>query len=228
MIAAGFLVAVSVVRRLARASALEEERVTDLVFWLFLVGFIGARVLFVITRWEFFMADPLSILKVWEGGLVYLGGLVACVPFMAWYVRRHRLAPWKTADCMIGLLIIHVFGRLGCLAAGCCYGKPTTAPWAISIHSELVDPMLRGVPLHPTQLYEAAAEALIFLGSLLPVLRPGGIVLALDAAETPAAEAYIARLFLAAPLVGIVQERPRSGALLTLGIVPPRPVVEAL
>jgi phosphatidylglycerol:prolipoprotein diacylglycerol transferase len=70
-------------------------------------------------------------------------------------------------DAMIpGLVIAHAFGRLGCIAAGCCYGKPTGADWGFRFYSPLIDVNLRGIPLHPTQLYESSALFVLFLGML--------------------------------------------------------------
>jgi phosphatidylglycerol:prolipoprotein diacylglycerol transferase len=167
LIAVGFLVCVYVIRKLSERAGLDAERNLDLTFWLLLVGFLGARVLFIITRLSYFAADPMDIFKVWEGGLVFFGGPLACVPFMAWYVRKYKLPTWKTADAMIpGLVIAHMFGRFGCLAAGCCYGKPTGHEWGIRLYSELVEREFQGVPLHPTQLYEASALGILFLGLL--------------------------------------------------------------
>jgi phosphatidylglycerol:prolipoprotein diacylglycerol transferase len=171
MIAIGFLIAVYVIRRLATESKLDVERVMDLTFWLLLVGFAGARLLFVLTRFEYFMADPLSIFKVWEGGLVFFGGPLVDVPFAYWYMRKHNLPVWKSMDAMIpGLVIAHAFGRFGCLAAGCCYGKPTGTDFGVRLYSDLVDRHLQGIPLHPTQLYEAGALFVLFAG-LIYVFR---------------------------------------------------------
>jgi phosphatidylglycerol---prolipoprotein diacylglyceryl transferase len=167
LIAIGFLIAVAVIRRLAERSALDVDRVLDLTFWSLLVGFAGARLLFILTRWEFFLSEPASIFRVWEGGLVFFGGPLAVLPFVIWYVRRFKLQLWATMDAMIpGLVIAHMFGRFGCLAAGCCYGKPTELPWGIRLNSDLVDKAFQGIPLHPTQLYEAFALGVLFAGLL--------------------------------------------------------------
>lgn len=171
LIAVGFLCAVYAVRTLAIRSEINAERVLDLTFWLLLVGFLGARVLYVITRFDYFMSDPAAIFRVWEGGLVFLGGPIACVPFAVWYMRKYQLPVWKTMDVLIpGLTLNHMFGRFGCLSAGCCYGKPTDAPWGVRLYSDLVDKDSRGIPLHPTQLYEATALGILFIG-LLVVFR---------------------------------------------------------
>jgi phosphatidylglycerol:prolipoprotein diacylglycerol transferase len=167
LIAIGFLIAVATVRRLAAASRLDVDRVLDLTFWSLLVGLIGARLVFVLTLLDGFLADPLAVFRVWEGGLVFYGGPLAVVPFVIWYVRRHPLPFWRTGDAMIpGLVVAHMFGRFGCLAAGCCYGKPTGSSWGIHLPNELIEPKYHGLALHPVQLYEAGALGVLFLGLL--------------------------------------------------------------
>jgi phosphatidylglycerol---prolipoprotein diacylglyceryl transferase len=171
LIAVGFLCAIFVIKRLAKRAGLDPDRVLDLTFWSLLVGFAGCRILFIITRLDYFLSDPIAMFKLWEGGLVFLGGPIAVLPFVIWYTRKHQLPLWKTMDVLIpGLVIGHMFGRFGCLSAGCCYGKPTGSSWGIRFDSELVERTLHGVPLHPTQLYEATALGLLFLG-LLVVFR---------------------------------------------------------
>jgi phosphatidylglycerol:prolipoprotein diacylglycerol transferase len=167
LIAIGFLVALAVIRRLATDAKMNVDRILDLTFWSLLVGFLGARVLFIITRWQEFFQDPLAIFKVWQGGLVFLGGPIATIPFIVWYVRKFKLPVWKTLDVLTpGLVIAHMFGRFGCLTAGCCYGKPTGTDFGIRLYSDLVDRSLQGIPLHPTQIYEATSLFLLFLALL--------------------------------------------------------------
>lgn len=168
MVALGFFAALSVVRELAPASGLDPERSADTAFWLLVVGFIGARALFVITRFEDFAPDPLSVFKIWEGGLVFFGGPLVAIPWSIWWFKRNKISFWKSIDIYLpALTIAHAMGRLGCLAAGCCYGRPTDLPWGIHLHSELVEPSFRGVSLHPVQLYESAALIVFFLGLLV-------------------------------------------------------------
>jgi phosphatidylglycerol:prolipoprotein diacylglycerol transferase len=143
----------------------------DLAFWLLFWGFIGARVLFIITRLPTFIENPLDMFKVWEGGLVFFGGLLAATAYAIWYLRKHKLDPWKMSDILLpGVTIAHAFGRLGCLSAGCCYGRPTDMPWGIKLDSDLVDGALRGIPLHPTQLYESVSLFILF-GGLIYIFR---------------------------------------------------------
>ena len=167
MIAIGFLTAIYTVRKLAVKSGVSPDLVSDLGFWLLMYGFLGARILFIITRLDYFTQNPADIFKVWEGGLVFFGGLIAATAFAIYYFKKHKLSPWKMIDILSpGLVVAHAFGRLGCLGAGCCYGRPTTEPWGIKLFSDLVDPSLQGVPLHPTQLYESVSLFILFGGML--------------------------------------------------------------
>jgi phosphatidylglycerol:prolipoprotein diacylglycerol transferase len=167
MIAIGFVIAMQVILRLAGRSGLDRDRVQDLVFATLFVGFIGARLVFVLTQLPDFLANPLNVFKVWEGGLVFYGGPLVGVPFVYWFTKRFGLPLWKTGDALMpGLVIAHAFGRLGCFAAGCCYGRPTDSVFGVRFHSDLVERALRGVPLHPTQLYETVALLILFVGLL--------------------------------------------------------------
>lgn len=165
LIAMGFLIAVSVAKRLAAQSKLDVDRVIDICFWSLLIGFLGARTLFIITRWSYFVSNPIAIFKIWEGGLVFLGGPIVVIPFIVWYVQKYKLSVWKVTDILAPPLVIaHAFGRLGCLSAGCCYGKPTGSSFGIRLYSDLVEHSLQGIPLHPTQLYEASALLILYFG----------------------------------------------------------------
>ncbi len=164
LIAAGFLLCVWISKREAVRIGLPGPRIVDLGFWSLLVGMAGARILFIITRWSYFREYPLEMFYVWEGGLVFYGGIIAALPFYLWYCRKHALPVWKVLDlAAVAIPIAHAFGRFGCLSAGCCHGKATEGSWGIILNSELVEPRLRGIPLHPTQIYEAASLLALFL-----------------------------------------------------------------
>lgn len=171
MIAIGFLAGAALNVRLGRRTGIDVDRLLDLNFWSMIVGFLGARLVFVLTQFSVFLKDPVAVFRVWEGGFVFWGGPLAVLPFGIWFLRRYRLPVWKTMDVMIcGLTLGHALGRLGCLGAGCCYGKPTHGSFGIQLHSALVEPALRGIPLHPTQLYEAVSLA-VLLALLLWIFK---------------------------------------------------------
>lgn len=165
MIFLGYLAASYTARALAFRFKLPGEEVYNLTFYSLLIGLLGARALFVITRWADYQGDLVGIFRFWEGGLVFFGGLIVVVPYIVWFSRKHKMSIWSLGDAMVpGLVVGHALGRLGCFAAGCCYGRPTDMPWGVRFQSELVDASLRGIPLHPTQLYEAFSLLVLFAG----------------------------------------------------------------
>jgi phosphatidylglycerol---prolipoprotein diacylglyceryl transferase len=125
-------------------------------------GMVGARLLFVMINFPHFRAHPIDALKIWQGGLVFSGGLVAVVVSLLWYSRRHGLSFRMLGDlCAPGVSIGQAIGRIGCFMAGCCYGKPTGGPCSVVFtHPDSLAPL--NIPLHPTQLYDALVGLLIF------------------------------------------------------------------
>lgn len=163
LIAFGFLLCVWVSKRDAQAQGIPGDKIVDLGFWSLLVGMLGARILYVITRSSYYAAHPIEVFYVWEGGLVFFGGPLLNIPFFFWYTKKFKLNRWKVLDIgSTAIPLAHSFGRLGCLSAGCCYGRPTNGDWGIKLYTDLVEPHLQGVYLHPTQLYESACLMILF------------------------------------------------------------------
>lgn len=163
MIAIGFLCTVATMEKLSDLDGLPASKMMDLVFWCFVLGLAGARAYYVVTHWSEFEGNIGSIFKVWEGGLVFYGGPIAALPFATWFVIKNKIPFWKAADVSFpSLTIAHAFGRIGCFGAGCCYGRPTSSFLGMRFNSEQVEPALRGIPIHPTQLYEAVALFVLF------------------------------------------------------------------
>ncbi len=162
-VASGFLLGLALAVRQANREGIPPERIVDIGFYLLLSAIIGSRLLFIVINAGYYLRHPLDVFKIWEGGLVFYGGLVLAVPVAVLYIRRNNLDLWKISDIFAPSVAIgHVLGRLGCFSAGCCYGRPSSLPWAVTF----TDPgclAKTGVPLHPTQLYEAAGEFLNFL-----------------------------------------------------------------
>lgn len=162
LIALGFVLCVWIAKKEAIRLGLPAQKIVDAGFWSLLVGMVGARLLYVITRWDYFKLAPIEIFYVWEGGLVFYGGPLAVIPFFIWYAKKNRIPIFKLMDLgAISLPFAHAFGRLGCLSTGCCHGRPTGGEWGVKLYSELVEPHLRGVYLHPTQLYESLSLFLL-------------------------------------------------------------------
>jgi len=201
LIAAAFLAGIWLAQREARRRGQDPERIADLSFWILVAALVGSRVYFIFVNWGDyfgagrFLADtPLGrmprILAFWEGGLVFYGGFIGAVVAAVWYMRRHHMPFLAHADSMIPSVAFgHFLGRLGCYAAGCCWGSVAGGhlPWAAHFPpGSLAYQSLAGRPdparylapggattlgLHPTQLYEAFGELGLFL-LLVLLVRP--------------------------------------------------------
>jgi phosphatidylglycerol:prolipoprotein diacylglycerol transferase len=176
LLAAAYLLGLQLALIRARRRGLDPQRVMDLGIWIIVSALVGAKLLLLVVDFRQFTVNPRELLNLARSGGVFYGGLIAGVGVALWYIRRHRLPLWTTTDVFApGIALGHVVGRLGCLMAGCCFGRPTSVPWAITFRdpaaaANVGTPL--GVPLHPTQLYEAGAEAVIFV-ILLALERRG-------------------------------------------------------
>lgn len=166
-LAIAFLCAILVTTKLAERDGLPRERIYDLCLWMLLASLVGSKILMLFTEPEY-RGNPLQLLSLdfLRSGGVFYGGLLGAVIAGYLLMKRYKLPWWTTADaCAPGIAIGSFFGRQGCFAAGCCWGKPTSLPWGVKF-SELGHE-ITGVPidvhLHPTQLYESFAMLLVFL-----------------------------------------------------------------
>lgn len=187
LVALGFLVGLYVAGRLARRSGFDPDKITNLGVYVFLAAILGAKAFMILHNLDDYIERPGQILSfsTLQAGGVFYGGLLAALATAIWFSRKHGLPPLATADTFAPALAIgHGIGRLGCFAAGCCWGKPSSLPWAV----EFTDPTAHevvGVPLnihlHPTQLYESFGTLAIGLFLLWYFGKPhaAGAVIAL-------------------------------------------------
>lgn len=127
-----------------------KQQVYDFIFYVILTGIIGARLLYVLINFSYYASKPVEILQIWKGGLVYYGGFFCVLIYAYFYCRNKKIDIFKLIDVFSPALALgHFFGRIGCFFSGCCYGKSTDCVLAVSGR-------------HPTQLYEAAGNLIIF------------------------------------------------------------------
>lgn len=167
LLAAAYLLGLQFALVRARARGLDANRVMDLGIWIIISALIGAKLLLLIVDFDTFRRSPGELMTLMRSGGVFYGGLIAAVIVAIWYLRRHRLPVWSVSDAFApGIALGHVIGRLGCLFAGCCFGRATDVPWGITFTNEYARQNV-GTPLnialHPTQLYEAGAELIILI-----------------------------------------------------------------
>ena len=178
LVALGFLAGIAIVTRLARREGLDVEKVTNLAVYCALAGLAGAKLLMFVMDFDFYMRNPGNIFSfdtLLSAG-VYYGGFLGALGFAWVYMRRQGLPWFKTADVFApGVALGHAIGRLGCFAAGCCWGSLCDRPWAVTFTNpdahELTGVPL-GIPLHPAQIYEAVATALVAVWLYRRSLKP--------------------------------------------------------
>src|SRR3954467_11061010 len=167
LLAAAYLLGLKLATVRAKARGLDATRVLDLGIYIIISALVGAKLLLLITDFRTFRADPRELLTLARSGGVFYGGLILAVIVALLYIRRIGLPLWTTCDVFApGIALGHVVGRFGCFFAGCCWGNPRTRRWGITFTapyaaSNVGTPL--NIPLHPTQLYEAGAEALILM-----------------------------------------------------------------
>lgn len=169
LVASGVLIGLWISVRNSERRGIDGEKAWNLGILVVLCGILGSKILYILVDWSYYAANPREIfsLNTLQAGGVFSGGLIAAFAAAAWYVHRHRMPPLGTCDAFApGLALGHAIGRLGCFAAGCCYGKPTSHWWGVTFHDPLAA-QVSGTPLNvaiqPTQLFESAVELANFL-----------------------------------------------------------------
>jgi len=166
-VATGFLVGLMVTIKIGKAEGIAPQQTMDIGFLIIVAAIVGSRLMYVLMNISYYVERPIDIFKMWQGGLVFSGGIVCVVLAVLWYTRRHQLSFWKTADMWAPAMAIgQAIGRIGCFMAGCCYGKPTGSRWgAVFTDPHSLAPL--NIPLHPTQLYSSVSNFIIFFTLLL-------------------------------------------------------------
>ena len=163
LVALGFLAGLSITVRLARKSGLDADKITNLTVYVALAGLLGAKILMIAFDWPNIEIFSLATL---QAAGVFQGGLILALITAYFYIRHNHLPILAVSDTFApGVAIGHAIGRLGCFAAGCCWGRECHLPWAVTFKNPdaygLTGVPL-GVPLHPAQLYESVTEAILF------------------------------------------------------------------
>ncbi len=166
LVALGFLAGLWITVRLARRSGIAAEPITNLAVYCALAGLIGAKILMILFDWNAPDKPPIFSMATLQAAGVWQGGLVLAVIAAILYIRQQKLPALPTFDAFApGIALGHAIGRIGCFAAGCCYGNHCDLPWAVTFHNPDAAE-LSGVPLneplHPSQLYEVGSELALF------------------------------------------------------------------
>jgi len=168
LVVLAILGAICTILRLGRREGLDSSQLLDFSTWLLLVALLGAKVLMVVSDWGYYRQNPGEIFSrsTFLAGGVFYGGFIAAVLFAVWYIRLHHLPFWKVVDVYAPAISLGLgIGRIGCFAAGCDYGKPTTAAWGVVFTNPIaheVSGVPLGIPLYPTQPIMSLGSLSIF------------------------------------------------------------------
>lgn len=166
LLALAVLAALWNTRRRADGADMDGAKVVDFGLWLVIWALLGAKILLVVVEWQRYLANPSQLLGLARAGGVFLGGLIAALIAAAVLLRRYRLAALPTFDVLAPSLSLgQAIGRIGCLLAGCCWGRECDLPWAITY----TDPAATAnvgtplhVALHPFPVYAALFNLSLF------------------------------------------------------------------
>ncbi len=168
-IVSGILAATLITLRLAGRAGVKKDTMVDLIFWAIIAGMVGARLYHVILELPYYLANPLDVFKVWQGGLAIHGAIIGGL-LTVWLMSRKRsLDFWLlTALTVPGLALAQAIGRWGNYFNQELFGRPTDQPWGIPIalpHRPFV--YLNADYFQPAFLYESAGNLLIFVVLIL-------------------------------------------------------------
>jgi phosphatidylglycerol:prolipoprotein diacylglycerol transferase len=177
MIAMAFLAGMWTAGRRGLRHGLKPNDIQDAAIWLLVGGIVGARALHVVSYWEEFQGKGIvEIFKIQNGGLVFYGGAIGAAIAGGLFVWRRKVPFFKLADALAPSVALgSVFGRIGCLMTGCCFGRACSLPWAIQfpdqslawdqqLQEHLISSTDHTLPVHPTQIYDALANVMLYLG----------------------------------------------------------------
>ena len=169
LVATGVLLGLAYARQQAPRNGLDPEKMWNLGIYTILLSLVIAKVWLVLSDWQYYSANPGDILSVttFQSGGTFYGGLLGAILVLAIYAYIQKISLLSILDTFVAALPLgHAIGRIGCFAAGCCYGRPTFRSWGV-VFTNPETARLAGTPLgvhlHPTQLYEAAVEFMNFL-----------------------------------------------------------------
>ncbi|PIS42655.1 MAG: prolipoprotein diacylglyceryl transferase [Candidatus Kerfeldbacteria bacterium CG08_land_8_20_14_0_20_40_16] len=156
MVALGLLAGIFIAYQETKRRKRDPNRILDLSFWIILSSFLGARIFYVIGNLDLYLKNPISIFKIWEGGMTIFGGLVGALIAYLIFLKKKKIYFWDLADPIVFALPFGIFlGRIGCFLIHDHIGKITTVPWGIQY--------LDGTIRHETTLYNGLSALVLFI-----------------------------------------------------------------
>jgi len=165
MLVVSFLFAIIFVKRAAKKADISPIIIENLAFYLMLGVIIGGRILYVMFHWAQYENDILDIIRIWEGGMMFFGGFIGGFLAGMIYLNKQKISVFEIADIVAPAIALGLFfTRIGCFLNGCCFGTPSTLPWAIKFPAYCVAGAspVGDQTLHPTQIYTSLFGLALF------------------------------------------------------------------
>lgn len=166
LVATGVLLGLTYGRKIAPRVGVDPDSFWNMGIYTIIVALVLAKVWLVASEWDYYSAHLGQILsfQTFQSGGAFYGGIIGAILTIVVYAHYQKMPLISVMDVSAAVVPLgHAIGRLGCFAAGCCYGKATTVPWGVTFDDPTAQQIAGtplGVHLHPTQLYESAAEFL--------------------------------------------------------------------
>lgn len=153
-VAFAFLLATWLITRQAVRLGFDPEAIGNFLIFVLVCGILSARIFYVVLNWSEFASDPLEVLRLYHGGLVWYGGLIGASLCGVLFLKKKRLSICAVVDlCAPYLALAQAIGRIGCFFNGCCYGRPSAHGIFFPVH---------GRTLFPSQLVDALSLLAVF------------------------------------------------------------------
>lgn len=161
-VALAFILATDYVSRVSEELKVDQRYIIDSIIWLLIAGLLGTRIAYIIQNIGDYISDPVKIIKIWEGGLAWYGGVILGILAVYLWSKKNKKNFLTTLDLVsLGVILGLSIGRWGCFSAGCCYGRPTDFFTSV-VFKNTKSLAIQNVPIHPTQIYEAIGMFFVF------------------------------------------------------------------
>lgn len=121
----------------AKKQGLKAAKILDMAFYTIIISLLGAKLVLLVDDFSYYVQNPSEFFSLARSGGVFQGGLFFGLIFALWYLHKHKIPTWKTADIVAPAIALgHGIGRIGCFNAGCCYGRSCSLPWGVIFKNE--------------------------------------------------------------------------------------------
>jgi phosphatidylglycerol:prolipoprotein diacylglycerol transferase len=220
MVALAVVAVIVIALREAKRVGLAEEHVYSFSLWAIIGGIVVSRLLHVIDKWDYYMANPAQIIG-FEGLTVY-GAVLGALLAVLIYCWVKKISFWLIGDVIApGAILGQAIGRIGCIMNGCCYGLPTSLPWGV-VYTNPGSYCPLGEPFQPTQIYHLFWNLIGFgiLWSLRRRLKPQGSLFLLYLALYAAGDLSIRFVRVGEPFLFGLQQAQLLGIVILVVTVP--------